>query len=525
MKIVQTFWSGNKKHLLQDSFGWHNSTYHVQSWALSCQLLRRLYSNVELYTDRAGHDLLIKKLKLPYTRVHIVLDELNHYPSSVWALSKIRTYSLQESPFIHIDGDVFLWKKFDERLSTSKLLVQNREIGNKYINSSWNAIENNLKFIPNDILRHRQKKHSVNVYNFGIFGGQDLGFIKEYSKKAFEFVDKNLERLKSINGFNFNIYFEQYLFYCMAQQQSITTYFEEDFIADQYKGFANFEEVTLSKNYLHLLGDFKKKEEVCKKMSRQLSVEFPEQYLKILEIYHPNDYLVFKNQLNTNLELNNVEIKKSFSTYYKAIPETSKFHRTHRLLLRHFSSLDKNIKNVLITENHIKEKVLYSKRPNLKSVFEYEQKIKDYLSNIHTLNFHEFSKEEYIQSKKYIAFSMDINSYFIRTNSIKRIFKWGHLIGDVSSDFNGENLHQEFSRLIIPSAQAPYYNEIILSELDKIILEKSGSHQVTFQKLLLKIENYFDKVEIKNNYEDYKNLILKTIKRLVYRKALVVEHI
>ena len=132
MKVVQTFWSGNKKHLLDNSFGWHDASSHIQSWSLSCRLLRRLYDEVELYTDKTGYDLLIEQLKLPYTNVHVVLDELNTYNTSVWALSKIRTYSLQTTPFIHIDGDVFLWKKFSKELLASQLLVQNREIENRY---------------------------------------------------------------------------------------------------------------------------------------------------------------------------------------------------------------------------------------------------------------------------------------------------------------------------------------------------------------------------------------------------------
>lgn len=49
---------------------------------------------------------MIDDLKLPYTKVHVVLDELNDYHKNLWAIGKIRTYQLQEEPFIHIDGDV-----------------------------------------------------------------------------------------------------------------------------------------------------------------------------------------------------------------------------------------------------------------------------------------------------------------------------------------------------------------------------------------------------------------------------------
>jgi len=144
MKVVQTFWSGSRTSITKDSFGWHQPEYHLQSWALSCQLLKRLYPEVELYTDKTGYDLLIKQLKLPYTNVHVVLDDLNAYSNSVWALSKIYTYSLQNTPFIHVDGDVFLRKEFSKELTASGLIVQNREIENRYFESSWKLLESQV---------------------------------------------------------------------------------------------------------------------------------------------------------------------------------------------------------------------------------------------------------------------------------------------------------------------------------------------------------------------------------------------
>ena len=75
MKVVQTFWTGNKS-LLDNGFGWINPQYHLMSWALSCLSLRKNYDDVSFYTDSNGYKVLIKLLKLPYTDVVVQYDDL-----------------------------------------------------------------------------------------------------------------------------------------------------------------------------------------------------------------------------------------------------------------------------------------------------------------------------------------------------------------------------------------------------------------------------------------------------------------
>jgi hypothetical protein len=91
MKIIQSFWGGKYKSI-EDSYGWWDHRFHWLGWMLSCNQLLRFYDRVELYTDEFGYDILIRKLKLPYTNVHIVLDELNVLPNDLWAMAKIKTY-------------------------------------------------------------------------------------------------------------------------------------------------------------------------------------------------------------------------------------------------------------------------------------------------------------------------------------------------------------------------------------------------------------------------------------------------
>lgn len=180
MKIVQSFWSGNKKDI-NNNYGWYSARYNWLSWILSCNQLIKFYDNVELYTDDFGYDVLINKLKLPYTKVHVVLNELDKYHNDLWAIAKIKVYSLQDEPFIHIDGDVFIWDRFPKSFINSNLFAQNLENTTDYYREMWNGISSELKFIPDEMLPFHNNQTNL-CANMGIIGGTDIDFFKEYIK-------------------------------------------------------------------------------------------------------------------------------------------------------------------------------------------------------------------------------------------------------------------------------------------------------------------------------------------------------
>ena len=485
---------------------------------MSCQLLKRHYDDVELYTDKAGYELLIEKLKLPYSKVHVVLDELNHYSSAVWALSKIRTYSLQDAPFIHIDGDVFLWKKFPDRLVGSDLIIQNREIGNQYFDTSWKTLEEQLSFIPDEIRDHRQKENAVNVYNFGIFGGQNTDLIKHYAQKAFDFVDQNIDSLDSIKHLNFNIFFEQYLFYCMAQDQQVSSYFEHDIIADKYEGLANFQDVPTSRSYLHLLGDYKKKEEICRNMSRQLAVEFPEQYATCLKVLGSNEQAIFNVQYQSASAKTSIQEKTSFTDFYQSISPEHWFPRTQNAVGRHPKPHHKKEMSVFRSKDSLQELVTTLDDAEIQRAFDYEQKIDDYLNSLTSLDFNEHAQWEYHQTKLYLKFLENPDVFQFRTPSTFAILQEPFLFGD-PAPLDTDDITASLMRLIQPSSNAPYFKEIVLDTLDEIIYNESKSG-TNIQELILTLQNYFDQDELKSNYESYKQLIQNTVKRLIYAGVL-----
>ncbi|WP_439424085.1 DUF6734 family protein [Segatella copri] len=177
------------KNSLTDSYGWLLPIFNYLSWIISCNQLRRYYDDVTLVTDSQGYDVLINKLHLPYTDVIESLDCLNHYNPNLWALAKIKAYQSIKEPFIHVDGDVFIWTKIDESLRDHELIVRNEETTTDYYGKMWRDIRHAISYMPEEMKRY--DLHIDNkAYNMGIFGGTDIDFIQRYTYKAFDFVDK-----------------------------------------------------------------------------------------------------------------------------------------------------------------------------------------------------------------------------------------------------------------------------------------------------------------------------------------------
>lgn len=296
MKIIQSFWSGNKT--VDDSFGWISPKYHWISWILSSHQLIKHHSQLELYTDSKGYEILIEKLNLPYTKVHVVLDELNKYHPDLWAVSKIKTYELQNEAFLHVDGDVFVWESLAKKFKNSKLCAQNLEISSVYYKKMWEGIEPHLKYLPPEFYNNIIGTDNYSC-NMGIVGGNDIDFFKNYAQRSFDFVNKNKSIWDKINSFNFNIFFEQVLFYQLTQQSSMTIdfIFNEAPMDNQYIGFADFDKIP-DKTYLHLLGDFKKNLKICENMEVYAMKYYPETYLKLnnLSMKSYNNFIFKDNE-------------------------------------------------------------------------------------------------------------------------------------------------------------------------------------------------------------------------------------
>jgi len=165
---------------------------------------------------------------------------------------------------------------------TPYLIVQNIETTTDYYRMMWNEIRPSINVLP-EAMEDYDQNVSHKAYNMGIFGGNDILFIKDYCKQALEFVDLNLEQVNKLQGINFNIFFEQVLLHELATRndKDVATYIKEDIGDNEYQGFADFDNVPEDRKYLHLLGFYKKIPTVCNKMLAYVIKYYPEYIMRL----------------------------------------------------------------------------------------------------------------------------------------------------------------------------------------------------------------------------------------------------
>lgn len=283
MRIVQTFWSAGRNPL-EYSFGWLRPEYNLMSWALSCLSLRKHYDEVALYTDEQGKHVLIDLLHLPYTEVNVVYDEHLCLPQH-WSYAKVKTYSLQTKPFLHIDGDIFLFKPIAEDVVNAPLIAQSKEIGTEYYRQMMDRILQESPLILPKYIEEGLKEESIASYNMGVFGGNDMAFIHAYCEEALALCDKN--KSTCLDG-NFNLLFEQILFAYKAKKEKlpVSTIFSKVFNDNGYtvRDFCQLDDYA-HKSYFHFLGGHKKNQDIIESLEEVLIVHYPDYYKTLLTVF------------------------------------------------------------------------------------------------------------------------------------------------------------------------------------------------------------------------------------------------
>jgi hypothetical protein len=296
MRIIQSFWSlpAFSRHdaFGQASFtgGWLHPRYYLMSWAFSCLQLRSFYNDVRLVTDRVGKKLLIDQLQLPYTRVTLELENLHEYDPGLWAIGKLYTFGLQQQPFIHVDGDVFIWERFPQRIEQAGLIAQNIEHEFPFYRELLQTLADANAYLPAAIKNNYLQGTCINAYNAGIIGGRNLAFFSHYVSEALRFVRKTDTSHAGFSTSLFNTIYEQHLYYCLAKKLGLDVQCYLDVIDEAelnftLKGITQFRNAPASTGYIHLFGeDAKKDPGICEELSAKLKFHYPQYHKRILQV-------------------------------------------------------------------------------------------------------------------------------------------------------------------------------------------------------------------------------------------------
>lgn len=293
MRFIHSFWSKPFKDKA-NKFNW-NLRHHggfpseflfYAAWCYSCLSIKKYYGNLHLVTDNAGLGFFKNTLQLPYTSFSSALNEIESYHKGLWALGKLYTYSIQEEPFCHLDGDVFLFGKVLDPILDAPLFCQSFDLNkNQYVEIHpyvWQHFENVPDAFAADL------SQDIPLINAGVIGGSNLELFKTYTDKAFKLIDHNTDKLDSINVGLLNLYYEQFLFSNLIQKHNLnlaSLYPMAD--SEVNYNFAAFHEIPKKSMYVHLISHLKKNTEFMEQVVARLYGEFPDYYYRLVNLFKP----------------------------------------------------------------------------------------------------------------------------------------------------------------------------------------------------------------------------------------------
>lgn len=559
MKIVQTFWTGSSSgaKLSDMAGGWLSPEYHWMGWALSCLQANRFFDRVELVTDNWGKEVLIDRLELPYTSVSTALEgALDEAPPELFSLAKLFAYARQTEPFLHIDGDVFLFQKPSPEWLASPLLAQNIDRNLLFYEQTLDKINECFSFMPACMKKEYYQSGDIEAANAGVFGGSNLPFVQEYCAAGFEFISRNRQNIGRFPVGNLNFIFEQYLLFCLAKEKSAKiTYLIPDVVDSLwYQPVVRFQDlphITMA----HPLGGFKRSALICRHVAMKLRKEYPVYYYKVLQlmkeeegamhsrVYRQEGFLKIAEKINAGGEIvtgnaGQVKRREEDEILVSALFEDC-FRRTEEAI-RYFTG-----NGLLSVEINGQKEAWNTDSLHVPDTMT-DERAKEILGEIYLLDKQrkEIIMESLVQTDSVIAlYKKEIQNYNqsqqlfalldeqlqtmqISLNNDVRIvdLRW-ELPFETASGFRKllqDSKHQEeaFHQVaLIPSALWLQVEEYYFDSLDSIVVSCCG--EITrIHNVLSTVSEYFDPQEIAANGDSFKNLIYSVLKRLCYTNVL-----
>jgi hypothetical protein len=281
MRAVWSFWT--KPFITHHREVWLSERHHLLSWILSVASVSAHYKETALVTDDAGADLLVDRLGLQFGEVSTTLNSLDGADSGWWVLGKLWAYRQQTKPFVHLDSDVYLWRRLSPELEQAAVFGQNPEWFPS--NDGWyrpeffdGVVRSVGGWLPEEWRWYIAQKKNEAIC-CGILGGNDVRFISRYADAAIMMIDHpaNQAAWASIgNVIGDNILVEQYMlaacveFYREQLRHPGVAYVFES------TNEAFDESAAARVGYTHLIGGAKANRAIASRLERRVRRDFPE---------------------------------------------------------------------------------------------------------------------------------------------------------------------------------------------------------------------------------------------------------
>lgn len=187
-------------------------------------------------------------------------------------------------------------------------------------------------------------------------GGTDIEFFKTFTRDAFEIIDSNKALINKLGYTNFNLSYEQHLFYCLSKilKKEVSCYISEEVKDLNFAGYADFLNTPNQNRFIHLLGDYKLEEHTCLSLARRLRNDYPEYYYRVIEECKKAGlklYLKFYNKGNDNLRDHEASCSENNIEYWEALYKEEK--KQFSLAQNRFADLEDLLNTKFIAVNEI----------------------------------------------------------------------------------------------------------------------------------------------------------------------------
>lgn len=285
MKALYTFWS---KPLRENISRCKSETNFALMFIYSMLWSSKWFNKVEMNTDNYGYN-IFKHFESDKIKINNTLNEFEKLDSYLfWAYPKIYSLTLQDESFVHLDGDIFIFRRLSQELFSGDFAFQNLET--TYYQRTYSDLVNHY----NDFCLDKPIEWNGNLksaVNCGIMYFKNPDLAKKFHDNCYKYfinldhdflfkLKNKLENIIKITYITYPLLYEQYYLNCFINfyKNYKTNYLlSKEQIAREEKG-----ELTIQ-GYVHLIED-KNNPKYIKNIQERFSIEFPVEYRKFLAL-------------------------------------------------------------------------------------------------------------------------------------------------------------------------------------------------------------------------------------------------
>jgi hypothetical protein len=270
---------------------WLSTLQQLSSWILSYETARQHYADTALYTDDFGASIVVDGLGLEFGEVSTALNSLSEFDTSWWSMGKFVAMQRQSRPFVHLDYDVYLWKRLPQQLESAPVFAQHPEeveIGQPYYHPA--VVESALQqlqgtWLPAEWEWYRRSGEPQIAPCCGIIGGSHLEFMHYYASQAMRFLSH------PCNQIAFGALTDRHMHMVLVEQwflgacieyhrngrQSLFEGVGVEYLFDCFMEAMNPERSTAA-GYTHLIATAKQHAELARRLIARVQRDYPVPY-------------------------------------------------------------------------------------------------------------------------------------------------------------------------------------------------------------------------------------------------------